>query len=137
MDLLHSPGTSLSGLSGLPNLERGARISTLTPPGIPTSWREIVDAVQKASATAEAARMDAESARTEAKAARTEAEAARVEAEAACAEAAKAKEHVRSLEAKLDVQRESSVGPELTPRKASRTPRNAKGEVSVTLFIPD
>ena len=44
--------------------------------------------------------------------AHTEAKAARTEAEAARAEAAKAKQHVRSLEAKLDVQRDSSMGPE-------------------------
>ena len=130
MDLLHSPSTTLSDLSGPPNsrnLERGAH---LTLPGIPASWAEIVDAVQKASAMAEAARMDAA-------VARTEAEAAHAEAEAARAEVVRAKEHVLSLEAKLDVQRESSVGPELTPKRASRTPWNAKVEVSLTLFIFD
>ena len=105
MDLLHSPGTTLSGLPGLPDLESGARISALTPPGIPTLRHKIVNTVQKTSATAEAARVGAGSAHTEAKAARAEAEAAR-------AEAAKAKQRVRSLEAKLDVQRDSSMGPE-------------------------
>lgn len=78
----------------------------------PTTWPQLVGAVQKASADASAAR----------------------------AEAAKATERVKNLEAKLealDSQREPSIGPAPTPKKTSCVLRNTKLEVSleVPIFI--
>ncbi|EPT05064.1 hypothetical protein FOMPIDRAFT_1013850, partial [Fomitopsis schrenkii] len=82
-----------------------AEVPSLMPSGAvsPTTWPQLVGAVQKASADASAAR----------------------------AEAAKATERVKNLEAKLealDSQREPSIGPAPTPKKTSCVLRNTKLE---------